>query len=58
VKVGDLVGHWKFGTGIVIKLHGPTPTFAYQIAKVAFSDSHIEELVTTSLHPIYMNGKE
>ena len=52
MKINDLVEHWDFGTGTVIKLSEPSPLFAYQIATVYFITGRTEELVTTSLLPI------
>jgi len=49
VKVGDLVEHWEFGTGIVIEIDEPSPLRAYQVAKVQFESDIIDGIPNTML---------
>lgn len=49
MKIGDLVEHWEFGTGIIIEIDEPTPLFAYQIIKVQFGNKVIDGIPNTML---------
>ena len=49
MKVGDLVEHWEFGTGVVITIDEPTPLLAYQIVVVRFEDDTIGGIPNTML---------
>ena len=49
MKVGDLVEHWEFGTGIIVTIDEPTPLFAYQIVEVQFEEDMIGGIPNTML---------
>ena len=49
MKVGDLVTHWEFGTGIIVSIDEPTPLFAYQIVEVRFAEEMIGGIPNTML---------
>ena len=49
MKVGDLVEHWEFGTGVIVTIDEPTPLFAYQIVEVQFKHDIIGGIPNTML---------
>ena len=49
MKVGDLVEHWEFGTGVIVTIDEPTLLLAYQIVVVQFEDGAIGGIPNTML---------
>jgi len=55
VKVGDLVEHWEFGTGVIVTIDEPTPLLAYQVVVVQFEDGVIGGIPNTMLKVLNEN---
>jgi hypothetical protein len=55
VKIGDLVEHREFGTGIIVTIDEPTPLLAYQVVVVQFEDDVIGGIPNTMLEILNEN---